>query len=139
MMKDFPVKPGYVEIPHPADISIAVTAVSLESVFSESLIAMQELAGVKILEDGTQSEQFSISGMSNEILLVTFLNEVNFMRENGFWPTFTKIEIKGPLLKCSYLKAKCEKSGYEIKAVTFSEMKIKNRGEYWYTKIVFDV
>ena len=138
-MINFPETIGYIEIDHTADIAIAVTGNSLESLFIQSLLALKEIAGVKLKPCLDQEKKISLNSNTTESLLVAFLNEVLYFLESGKWPVCQCLCIKKNKIQFSYRLSNCVVDGVELKAVTYNMMKIVEHSGYFSTAIVFDI
>jgi SHS2 domain-containing protein len=133
---------------HTADIAVQITADSFEELIQESLIAFNE--SVLDLVDKKSEEELDIyvKESTREGLLVSFLNEINFLLtvKKFVSESITEIVIKNEknyyILNC---KMKCSKLinnvelKEEIKSVTYHQMEIKEENGKFFTRIVFDI
>lgn len=133
---------------HTADIAVQITADSFEELLQESLIAFNE--SVLDLVDKKSEEELDIyvKESTREGLLVSFLNEINFLLtvKKFVSECITEIVIKNEknyyILNC---KMKCSKLfdnvelKEEIKSVTYHQMEIKEKNGKFFTRIVFDI
>lgn len=142
--------PGkYIFIEHTADIAVDVEGETFEDLFEASAAAWKEA----ILEEVSLSdkEERTIDLLENSIeeLLVSFLNEINFLLQVKKWITnsIKSIEI---LPEENGISLKAAVSGElfnddkhllkeEIKSVTYHQMEIKKINQHYMTRIVFDI
>lgn len=130
---------GYQEIEHLSDRAIRVTSTTLEELFVDAAQGMYFIMDVFCSND-TVIRELSLDGMDLESLLVAFLSEC-----------LTMAELKNLALRSaaiSFTENRCtahmtlstiQRKTENIKAVTFSEMKIlKNNGGFE-TVVVFDL
>ncbi len=131
---------GYKEIEVTADRGLEIWAPSLEELFENAAVGMLELAGVRTEKDSEVTHKIKISAVDLETLLVTFLEEVAFYLEDEN-TAFTRfqISIDGNDLKALMRGKKVVEIDYEIKAVTFNEIKIKYEENIFRVTVVFDM
>ncbi|MCJ7552543.1 MAG: archease [Ignavibacteriaceae bacterium] len=135
-------------IDHTADIAVEVTADSFEELLTESLSAYNEAVldseNIQVVEE--QELQLQASG--REQLLVSFLNEINFLLTVKKWisKSIEKISITS---ENDFYKLNCITKGFyikdgiklkeEIKSVTYHQMEIVEEKGVFKTRIVFDI
>jgi len=138
---------SYKFIDHTADIAFEVSADSYEELFTASAEAWKEAVLENPQINGKEERKIIIKEDSLEELLVSFLNELNFLflskkwifnsiknisvKNNGVWK-LNSVLLGEPLLKEHIIKS-------EIKAVTFHQMDIKKINNNFTTRIVFDI
>jgi len=139
------MKKNYEILDHTADISVKIKAASLKGIFIESSVAMMDLIcnieKVKTLK----SFNINVRGISNEQLLVNWLQELLFLHEvkNFLFSKFTINSLKDGLITGCASGEKLDSSRHEllnhIKAVTYNNLEItKNNGNF-VTTITFDI
>ena len=136
-------------IDHTADIAVEVTGNSLEELFVDSAMAWRQSVVNKGLMSSGNVQKLELSNVLPEALLVNFLNELNYLLFTKKWlmNSVVAIKIKKDALSWN-LEAKILGEKYshsrhsfkeEIKAVTFHQMNIKEKGGEYKTRIVFDI
>ena len=130
----------YVEVDHTADAAIIVSGENLPSLFQAAVLGMYSISGAKY-DDGENSIKKKIwfSEGSLETLLISFLNEMLFLLEEGYFFKEFYLEIDDNEVRGSLTGFPVNSIEREIKAVTFSEMKIVKNDKFFSTKIVFDI
>ena len=134
---------------HTADIAFEIEADSLDELFIASAAAFKKAVIEDYFSEEKEEKTIRKSESSLEELLVTFLDELNFLLETRKWiiSEINKIKIS-ELNKEFYLVA--EISGEpvnidkhhlkeEIKAVTFHQMEVKKVNNKFRTNVVFDI
>jgi len=127
---------------HTADIKFQAFGKSLEEVFANSALAM-----FNSMFDGKvkKTEKFNVEteGKDNESLLYNFLEEliILFDGKQFFLSGVEKIEIKNGKLKAEVVGDKTEnyKISLDVKAITYSEMFVKQEKGKWISQVVLDV
>jgi protein archease len=140
---------NYQTIDHTADIAIEISGNSLEDLFQTAYQAWYEtvLGHARCLSQVKKRKK--LQAFSPEELLVNFVSELNFWLMVKKWivARIEKLELSeenGQLtLKViatgqSFDPEKHELQA-EVKAVTFHQLEIKQRGNNLYTRLVFDV
>lgn len=135
-------------IDHTADIAVELTADSFEELIVESLKAYNESVFESIDERNDESLDIKLIERSREELLVSFLNEVNYLLTAKKWITKSMDDL---LIKCEdslyILTGKLNGSSLtneielkeEIKSVTYHQMEVKELNGKLYTMIVLDI
>ena len=139
----------YIFLDHTADVAVDVEAHSLNELFTAAGLAWRES-----IYDGKIYHQFEnksiiLSEESLEILLVTFLSELNFIFQSESWMmnSIKYIEIgkedDGWTLSVKILGGNFNRNELrlktEIKAITYHQMEIKEKDGKFSTRIVFDI
>lgn len=134
---------------HTADIAVDVEADSLAELFMSAASAWREVVSDIKTEDDYQEKLITLVDKDLDILLVSFLSELNFLfqSENWLMNSIKKIEFKkfddnwnlmakigGGIFDHHKYKIKSE-----IKAVTYHQMEIKESNGKFSTRIVFDI
>ena len=141
--------PGkYKEIDHTADMAFEVSGKSLEDLFIASAEAWRSTVSDEKVISGKESKKIVLGSSSGELLLVEFLNELNFLLLTRKWMFNRIIKIK-IIFENNEWALNCEIEGepilsgakikQEIKAITFHQMEIKKIGNNFSTLLVFDI
>lgn len=140
---------AYKFIDHTADIAIDIEADSLNELFTASAFAWKEAISDETFDIGELERKIILQESSLEILLVSFLSELNFLFQNKKWmmTSITEINIdkadniwrldaliSGFTIDPTKIKLKAE-----IKAVTYHQMEIKRADGKFLTRVVFDI
>jgi len=138
-MIDFPDLIGFIEVDHTADIAIAVTGDSMESLFLQSILAMREIIGVNLNKRVASEKSLTLDAQSAESLLIALLNEILFFIEKDTWPECEKLTICQNRLSLQYHLFRCTTAGAHVKAVTYNQVEIIRHADMYSTMLVFDV
>lgn len=139
---------SYKFVDHTADIAVEISGSSLDELFTAGAEAwLVSVAGEIKIEDDDMLE-LELSASSKEELLVTFLNELNYLLITKKWLCSSiqsikifddadgcelSAELKGIKLKDN-LQLK-----QEIKSVTYHQLEIVERDGNYSTLVVFDI
>ena len=135
-------------IDHTADIAVEITADSFEELILESLIAFNESVLGSVDNNSEEELEIDLQDSSREGLLVSFLNEINYLLTVKRWLSKSIYEIVLKNKKNNYklfCKIKVSKLKddidlkEEIKSVTYHQMEIKEENGKFFTRIVFDI
>ena len=130
-----------------ADIGISVRGKTISGLFQNaakglSTLLVKEVKEYKLNE---KKKEFKVSAQSYESLLVKFLNELLYLYETDFlyftkaeFGKITEMELKGNIY-FKRLKEKAFIPNYDIKAVTYHNLKIIKKRVYYYADIIFDI
>lgn len=137
----------YEYLDHPADIAVKVTASSIEDLFKTAAEALRDSYAENISYGNIEKKKINLNEYSQEELLVSFLNELNYLFSVKKWLLQSVNNIKIESYENLWqLKTECEGSpgsAYnpktEIKAVTFHRMEIKFENRMYTCIIVFDI
>jgi len=139
---------GYRFLDHTADIAVEVTADSLEKLFETAAYAWRE-AVIEITGEGEKEKRIYLAESTLELLLVNFLDELNYLLNTRRWvfDSIASIKITGAPgdwnLNSLTRGTDLENAEYllkeEIKAVTFHQMYIQEIDNQYTTRIVFDI
>ena len=135
----------YTFLEHTADVKFIAEGETLEDAFKESVMALKEAicGDIPVLEQITK--EVIVQGTNMESLLYNFLEEfiVLLDSEDFLVSQVTKIEInqKDFSIKATITGDKTDNYKFtnDVKAVTFSEMFIKNEDDKWKIQVVLDV
>lgn len=135
-------------IDHTADIAVQITADSFEELIQESLIAFNESILDSVDKKSEEELEIDLQESSREGLLVSFLNEINFLLTVKKWISKSVDEIAIKNEENNY-KLNCKIKGSkltvdvhlkeEIKSVTYHQMERKKMDGQYSTLIVFDI
>lgn len=137
---------GFKPIEHTADIGIDVWAKSPDELFCYAAAGMSSF--ITSLEEIKPEKKINITVKGNDLeeLLVDWLNELIFLffKEKLVFNKYSvKIDKKNFVLKAKCTGEVVDTSKKEllteIKAATFSDLKIKKSGGKYHTTIIFDV
>lgn len=134
---------------HTADIAADVHADSLNELFVASAMVWRESISDNRWEYTTELRSIELSENNLEILLVSFLSELNFLFQSKGW-LMDSISIIEIMPYRDLWKLNTQFSGHffdrkkmnlksEIKAVTYHQMEVKEQNGKFYTRIVFDI
>ena len=139
----------YNYLDHTADIAVDIEASTVEELFIGAAFALQETICEGNENNSTVEKEINLSDALIEILLVSFLSELNYLFQSENWKFSSIHEIKIRNVDQAWnLNAKI--GGYkfdrtmmklksEIKAVTYHQMEVKEVNGIFSTKIVFDI
>lgn len=130
---------GFTEVPHTADAAIDVFAPNLSELF---INAAQGLYHILEIRKGTERPELfnlEMEELDHESLLIGFLNELLYWVEKKKVASSIDIEISGWKLRATVFLTDIESRNKEVKAVTYSELKIHSFEGGLKTRIVFDI
>ena len=128
---------------HTSDVKFQAFGNKIEKVFENSALALKESICGKIKIKEIKEKKINIEGKDFESLLYNFLEEVIYLldAENFIISGIKDIRIKDFKLKGTIFgdKASNYKFTNEVKAVTYNEMFVKQKGKKWISQVVLDV
>jgi len=130
-------------IEHTADIKFRAYGKSLDGVFENSALAMfASMYSGRV--KAANKKKISVSGKDFESLLYNFLEELLVLLDSdGFFVSGVKVEIDEEELKLDVVvfgdDAKKYPISLDVKAVTYSEMFVKEEKGKWICQVVLDV
>ena len=140
----------YREIEHTADVGMEVSGKTLEKLFINAANGFYSITGIPPGEaSSAERYDLSLSESSKEELLVSFLNELNYLLMvqqiviTGF--SSFKIYLDSPhwTLLCTGAVSRLSPQVYdqlqEIKSVTYHKIKIVHQKNGYTTQIFFDI
>ncbi|MFW6135268.1 MAG: archease [Chloroflexota bacterium] len=134
---------SFEEVDHTADLAIRVWGTDLADLFQNAAYAMAcQLTDVEQAQAGDETEvRVEIDADDYEMLLVEWLSELLYRVErDGVVFTETSVrELTPRRLRAAVRAAPVAGMQTHIKAVTFSELDIRNTEAGYETVIVFDV
>ncbi len=131
---------GFQEIPHTADWALKVWAEDLPSLFAEAAEGMNALSGLELAPAPRIERTFQHEAADDETLLVSFLSELIYAREqdNLGFDAF-HIDLQPGQIIAKMQGAALTSVEKPIKAVTFHNLRIIRTDRGCETEIVFDV
>lgn len=136
-------------IDHTADIAVEVEAASMEDLFALACHAWRDAALESCDTCSTDSRFITLSANNYEELLITLLNELNYLLYSGRWSfnSVGSIELNkfadGVTVNAEVLgedyNSETERIKVEIKAVTYHDIRIEEHEGRFGTRIVFDI
>ena len=136
-------------IEHTADIAVDVTAGTLKELFETSAKAwLSAILEIGIIKE-KHKKTIQLQAESLEELLVNFINEINYFFLTKKWVT-AKTKVTAIKQISNHFNLTAEIYGEEInhaeynfkeeiKAVTYHQLKIKQKDNLYTTRIVFDI
>ena len=135
----------YEQFPHTADIGVRVYGSDLKKLFENAAFAMFDiLADLEGLKTPV-TQDFELTAPNNEELLIAWLDELlyNFYTKSIIFSEFKVAELAEGRLKAKAFGRPVgdnrNRLKTEIKAATYSDLKIKNTSDGYEVSIVFDV
>ncbi len=131
---------GYMEVSHTADWAVRVWADELTGLFAEAADAMTALMGVKVGDLSPQNRILHLEAEDTESLLVAYLSELLFIMESERRAAIRQdLKVEARTLRGEVWFQPVQSLEKEIKAVTFSGLKIITTPQGYQVEIVFDV
>lgn len=138
---------------HKADVGVRGKGVNIESAFEECAKAMINVMTSIDLIEPKKSHVIKISAKDEQSLLVNFLNELLFLKDkkkmiySKFRVSIEKIVEKNDLntflLKATCFGEKIDLKKHEffvdVKAATYSQLKVFNEKNSWVAQCIVDV
>ena len=135
----------YEQFPHTADIGVRVYGKDLKELFENAAFAMFDIIADLENLSGDIAETFELEAEDPEALLVAWLDELlyNFYTKQLIFFKFEVEELTEKRLKVKAtgrsIGANRNRLKTEIKAATYSGLKIRKSGEGFEVEIIFDV
>jgi len=133
---------------HTADIAAELNGSSLEELFSSGADAWLDSVVDRAKIQADDSTEIELSGATAEELLVTFLNELNYLLLTQKWLYLSIQNIKifddedGCELSAELVGTKLEQNmqlKHEIKSITYHQVEIVKKENKYTTLVVFDI
>lgn len=129
---------------HTADLLIKVKADTLENLFEAAAEGILDNAYDEISFAGRSRMSLRVEADSAEEALVKFLNEILYLfyvKKRLLKGNFCRINFDGKVLsaEADFLKVKKFTAGFEIKAVTYGNVKIGKKDDLFETAVIADV
>lgn len=127
---------------HTGDLKFRAYSNSLEGLFENCALAVSSVLsrGKKI--KNLKKKEINVSGKDYEAILYNFIDELIYLFDaEGFIVSKTEVKIKGEKINCIIYGD--DSSKYKdldaIKAPTYAEMYVKQKGKKWECQVVLDV
>jgi SHS2 domain-containing protein len=131
---------GYQAVPHTADWAIRVWSLDFGGLCIQAAKGMYSLLRITEADSVPVQRYFGFQSVDSESMLVDFLNELLFILDSeNLAAREITIRITGSRLEADLICVKIEQLQKEIKAATFSALKIKRGKGGYSTTVVFDV
>jgi len=134
---------------HTADIAVDIEADSLNELFTAAAFTWRESISDDKIIGLNENKSLTFRDESLEILLVSFLSELNFLFQSEHWmmSSVQQIDIQKEknvwnlsiMITGGYFDRNQMKLKSEIKAITYHQMEIKEKNGKFSTRIVFDI
>ena len=135
----------YEQFPHTADIGVRIYGKDLRELFENAAFAMFDIIADLEGLTGSVTQDFELKAENPEELLVAFLDELlyNFYTRQTIFFKFEVEDLTENALKVKALGrpvgANRNRLKTEIKAATYSDLKIKKSADGYTVEIIFDV
>jgi len=139
---------SYNFIDHTADIAVEISGSSLEDLFTAGAEAWQHSIVDEIKIEADDFIEIELSSSSKEELLITFLNELNYLLLTKKWLCISiqALKIFDDIDECELsaelkgIKVKNDiQLKQEIKSVTYHQVEIVDANGNYSTLVVFDI
>ena len=138
-------KPDFTIMDHTADLGIMVRGTSLKDLFEKAGLSMTELMIGSVPGTGDKNIKLSLTGNDAADLMINWLGEILYLFY-GEKEIVTSIVIDTISQSC--LDANLKTVSFdpnlheiicEIKAVTYHQIEVANKGDHWMAKVIFDL
>ncbi len=131
----------YQILEHKADVKIKVFGRTKEELFLNALKGMNYILKPEVEKGFCKKREIKIESLNLDTLLVDFLSEILYLTqvnretyEDIKFKEFTNNKIEGELRG-----RKIKRLGEDIKGVTYHNLKIQKKENFWTTTILFDI
>ena len=134
---------------HTADIAVDIEADSQNELFTAAAFTWRESISDDKNDGSFENKSLTFHDESLEILLVSFLSELNFLFQSEHWmmSSVQQIDIQKEkndwnlsiMITGGYFDRNQMKLKSEIKAITYHQMEIREKNGKFSTRIVFDI
>jgi SHS2 domain-containing protein len=138
-------KPGYSIIDHTADLGITVRGTDIRDLFEEAARSITHLMVRANPAKETKTVKLSVTGCDSADLMVRWLGEILYLLE-GENKVVIHMEIDSispasldATLKTVPFDPNTDEILYEIKAVTYHQIEVAEKGNHWEARIIFDL
>ncbi len=139
-------RPVYTEVEHTADVGIELTARTLRTAFENAAAAMFDLMCPLDAVDGREVRTVCAEARSGDIeaLLVRWLAELLYLHERDrmLLSEFSVLELdaEGLIARVAGEPFDPERHSVttDIKAPTYHELVIRETGDHWMVRVIFD-
>ncbi len=135
----------YTFVDHTADIGIIIKAADLKGLFKNAALSLIHIIMGKVPKGETEFLKVNIKGEDLIDLMVNWLSEILYLFE-GEKRIITNVEVRSisstdicAILSLLPFDEKKYEREYEIKAVTYHQLKISQKDNHWEARIIFDV
>jgi len=134
---------AYRFLEHMADVKFSADGPTIEEMFVSALDALNETirGNIKILEQ--EKKSFEVEGKDRESLLYNFLEEFLFLLDSEDFLTakIESVKIKDNKLNCVVVGDSAEKYKFtnDVKAITYNDMFVREKGRRFECQVVLDV
>lgn len=134
-------------IEHTADVGLRVRATTLDALFAEAGEGLFELIVPNLAEaEPTQRIEIELASDSLEDLLCDWLSELLFVFETRrlvLGRFEVHVDERGPALRAAAHGEPMDQSrhltGYEIKAVTYHQLRLEREDAGWLAEVIVDI
>ncbi|MCD6296336.1 MAG: archease [Deltaproteobacteria bacterium] len=138
-------RPDYSIIDHTADVGITVRGTDIKNLFKEAAKSITHLMVRANPAKETGTVKLSVEGCDSADLMVRWLGEILYLLE-GENKVVTHIGIDSispshldATLKTVPFDPNTDEILYEIKAVTYHQIEVAEKGDHWEARIIFDL
>lgn len=131
----------YKFLEHTADFKIQVIANSLEDLFKESVLALNEFLN-PTLGGKTKEEEITLTSENLELLYIDFLSQILtkvYIEKMIFEAVDIKLDLEKNFLTAKLKGREFKKITKDIKAVTYHQIKIENINGKYLGEFIIDV
>ncbi|MHA1803758.1 MAG: archease [Promethearchaeota archaeon] len=140
---------GFIFEDHTADVQVICWAPTLEEVYAQAAYSLMTVITPDLKKISLREEKIiNVKAEDKEALLFDFLSELLYIFdvEGLVFSDITIPEIKGndffeltSVLKGEKFDKRKHEIGTEVKAITYSLMKIEKKDKIWEIRVVFDI
>ena len=135
----------FIVLDHTADLGIMVRGADIKDLFERAALAMMKIMVSSKSAEKSRNHKLSLDGEDLAELMVHWLGEILYLF-HGEKKVVTRLEIDS--ISLSHLDATLETVSFstdlhevlcEIKAVTFHQIEVAEKGDQWEAKVIFDL
>jgi SHS2 domain-containing protein len=136
---------GFEVLEHPADIGFRAFAATLPDLYASAALAMLSIAGDPQAAEPREERRFAVDSSDRESLMVDWLNEVLYWFDGRLF-AFRDFRVE------SFAENRIEAAGVGeprdprrhrarliVKAVTYHQLRIEQRGGRWIAEVYVDI
>ncbi len=139
----------YTFLDHTADVAVELSAPTRESLYAEALAAFTDIVTERTAVEPAEAHELEVEAAGAEELMVEWLGELVYRFDvDGL--LFARAEVRVEEVEGGALRLEARALGepYDsdrhplkvaIKGVTYHELVVREEGEGWYGKVVFDI
>jgi len=138
-------RPDYSIIDHTADLGITVRGTDIKNLFKEAARSITHLMVRATPAKETGTVRLSVAGCDSADLMVRWLGEILYLLQGeNKVVTHIGIDFISPsrldaTLKTVPFDPNTDEILYEIKAVTYHQIEVTEKGDHWEARIIFDL